>query len=239
MTAGAAHGWHVIELDAVGSTNHEARRLAYDGALGRTVVVAREQLAGRGRDGRVWQSPPGNLYLSALLRPDLPPARLPQLSFVAALAVADAVDALLPAPLKASLKWPNDVLVDRAKISGILIETAGSAVILGIGINVRHHPAELPYAVTSLHEHGAEGSVGQARDTLLAALSARLDQWTRGGFAPIRTDWLARGHSVGTRLRVRQPPLEGSFAGLDDDGALLLDTAEGRRRIVAGEVTPG
>ncbi|MGH7042110.1 MAG: biotin--[acetyl-CoA-carboxylase] ligase, partial [Acetobacteraceae bacterium] len=141
--------------------------------------------------------------------------------------------------VRSSLKWPNDVLIGGGKVSGILIETAGSAVILGIGINVQRHPADLPYAVTSLHEHGAEAAVGRVRNALLVALSARLDQWERGGFAPVRADWLARGHPPGTRLRVRQPPLEGRFAGLDEDGALLLDTEAGRRRIVAGEVTPG
>ncbi len=255
--------------DSVGSTNDEARLLAREGAAHGTVVTAREQIAGRGRQGRGWASPPGNLYLSAVLRLELPLARIAELSFVAALAVADAVDAVLPAGRLSTLKWPNDVLVDGAKIAGILIEQAERATIVGIGVNIGHHPANTPYPVTSLAacvpsplpppaRGGGEDrqSVGEppplagggrgrgyeaptvdaVRGHVLAALGRWLHIWRIHGFAPVRTDWLARAHPPGTMLRAHQA--EGAFAGLDADGALLLDTPDGRRRIVAGEVIP-
>jgi BirA family transcriptional regulator, biotin operon repressor / biotin---[acetyl-CoA-carboxylase] ligase len=238
--------------DSVGSTSDVARQLAQAGAPHGTVVSAREQTAGRGRVGRAWVSPPGNLYLSVLLRLNLPLARHSELSFVAALAVAEMVEAFLPPGAKATLKWPNDVLVGGAKISGILIEQAESATILGIGVNVAHCPAGTPYPATSL-EHvqeslgtlspqpspasGAERiSVQACRTTLLAFLAARLALWLDAGFAPIRADWLARAHPLGTPLCVGRT--EGAFAGLDVDGALLLDTDNGRRRIVAGDAVP-
>ncbi len=141
--------------DSLGSTNDEARRLAQAGAAHGTVVAARQQTAGRGRVGRSWVSPPGNLYLSVLLRLDLPLARLAELSFVAALAVADMVDSFLPPDFRAALKWPNDVLVEGAKISGILIEQGETATIVGIGVNVGHCPTGTPYPVTSLVQQAA------------------------------------------------------------------------------------
>ncbi|HET6182308.1 MAG TPA: biotin--[acetyl-CoA-carboxylase] ligase [Acetobacteraceae bacterium] len=232
-------GWRTIALGTVGSTNLELRRRAYAGAPHRTVVTARAQSAGRGRDGRQWESPEGNLYLSALLRPNLRQSHLPELAFVAALAVADAVDVLLPASApRTTLKWPNDVLVGGAKIAGILIETAGDAVILGIGLNLVHYPENAPYPTTALAAHGATTTQEAARDTLLDALDTRLSHWELEGFAAIRAGWLARGPQYGTRLRVRHPPLEGSYAGLDTDGALLLDTPQGRKRIITGDVSP-
>ncbi len=135
-------------LDSVGSTSDEALRLAREGAPHGTVVTAREQTAGRGRVGRAWASPPGNLYLSVLLRLDLPVARIAELSFVAALAVAETVDAFVAG--RASLKWPNDVLIDGAKVAGILIEQADGVAVIGIGVNVAHCPSGLAYPVTSL-----------------------------------------------------------------------------------------
>ena len=261
--------FEVRTYESLGSTNDEARRLAQAGAAHGTVVAARQQTAGRGRVGRVWVSPPGNLYLSVLLRLDRPPARLAELSFVAALAVADMVDAFLPPGIRAALKWPNDVLVRGAKISGILVEQTEAATLLGIGVNVAHCPVDTPYPATSLacelhspSSHlrgeraervggipgaispwpapasGREGvaaiSVEACRSSLLNALAIRLDTWLGTGFAPIRAEWLARAHPLGTSLRAGH--VEGRFAGLDLDGALLLDTSDGLRRIVAGDV---
>ena len=229
--------------DSLGSTQDEARRLAQAGAPHGTVVTAREQTSGRGRYGRSWASPPGNVYLSILLRLDLPPPRFAELGFVAALAVADAVDAYLPG--RAMLKWPNDVLVDGAKISGILIEHADAATIIGIGLNVLHVPEQTPYPVTSLRtlvrrtemEDAAE--VDAAREVLLDALARRLDAWWCEGFAGVRADWLRRAHPSGTRLHVSFPDgaIEGCFVGLADDGALLLDTPRGLCRLLVGDVS--
>ena len=229
--------------DSLGSTQDEARRLAQAGAPHGTVVTAREQTAGRGRHGRYWASPPGNVHLSIVLRLGLLPPRVAELGFVAALAVADAADAYVPG--RARLKWPNDVLVDGAKISGILIELAEDAAIIGIGLNVLRMPEQTPYPVTSLRaltcREGAEEDeeVDAAREVLLAALARRLDAWQSDGFARVRADWLRRAHPSGTRLQVSTMAgvIEGCFVGLADDGALLLDTAGGMSRFLVGDVS--
>lgn len=222
----------------IGSTNDEARRLAQEGAAHGTVVHADEQTAGRGRLSRRWFSPAGNLYISVLLRYDLPPGRSAELSFLAALAVADTVDALLPKQLRARLKWPNDVLVDGAKISGILLEQVDGALIVGIGLNVLVAPDNAAYRTTTIAANGGMASVDNARAILLERLSEHLATWQAHGFPPIRSAWLARSYPIGETLRVTAVggSVEGRFAGLDSDGALLLDTPGGRERIVAGDV---
>ena len=224
--------------DRIGSTNDEARRLAQGGAQAGTVVCADEQTAGRGRQSRAWYSPPGNLYLSVLLRPAVGPVRLPELAFVTALAVADTADALLPAATRASLKWPNDVLVNGAKIAGILLEQVDTALVIGVGFNVLHAPPSVSYKVTTLAACGGLATVDGARGILLDRLARQVATWEQDGFASVRTAWLARAHPLGSALRITLDgrALNGRFAGLDADGALLLETPEGHRRIVAGDV---
>ena len=231
-------GFEIRTYASLGSTNDEARRLAREGAAEGTVVTALEQTAGRGRHGRGWASPPGNLYLSLLLRPGLPPGRLGELAFLAGLAVAETAAALLPAGRAVTLKWPNDVLVDGAKTAGILIEQEGEAAILGIGLNLAHCPADTPYPATALAAAGAEADVAAARARLLERLAAALSCWRGEGFAAIRAAWLARAHPLGAALSVRLPEgvIAGRFAGLDPAGALLIETANGPRRITSGEV---
>lgn len=231
--------FHIQHHDRLGSTNDEAKRLAAAGAPHGTVVHADEQAAGRGRFGRTWYSPPGNLYLSVLLRLDLPPERGPELSFVTAVTVADAIDALLPKHSKATLKWPNDVLVDDGKIAGILVESVDGAQIIGIGVNVLEAPRNAPYKTSTLVGAGGIATVDGARDILLESLAEHLEAWQEHGFEPIRAAWLARGHQIGAEIRasIGGRTEEGVFAGLDDDGALLLDTAEGRKRIVVADVS--
>jgi BirA family transcriptional regulator, biotin operon repressor / biotin---[acetyl-CoA-carboxylase] ligase len=227
--------WH---HDKIGSTNDEARRLAIEGAPHGTVVHADEQTSGRGRLSHTWFSPPGNLYLSILLRTSQPAARTAELSFVAALSVADAVEALLPRQTRAMLKWPNDVLVGGAKIAGILLEQVDEATIMGIGLNVLEAPSNTAYKTTTIVASGGIASVDGARDILLQRLGQHLAVWQADGFAPIREQWLGRSYPVGAAIRANSGghPVGGHFAGLDVDGALLLDTPQGRLRIVAGEV---
>jgi BirA family transcriptional regulator, biotin operon repressor / biotin---[acetyl-CoA-carboxylase] ligase len=231
--------FHVQHHERIGSTNDEARQLAASGAPHGTVVHADEQVAGRGRFGRTWFSPPGNLYLSVVLRLDLLPANSSELSFLAALTVADAVDALLPKQIKSTLKWPNDVLVNDGKIAGILVETVDGAQIIGIGLNVLEAPRNAPYKTSTLVGAGGIATVDGARDILLDSLAKHLAAWAEHGFDPIREAWLARAHPIGTPLRasVGGRSEEGLFAGLDVDGAMLLDTPDGRKRIVAAEVS--
>ena len=231
--------FHITHHERIGSTSDEARRLAAEGAPHGTVIHADEQQSGRGRFGRVWFSPPGNLYVSILLRLDIPASRGAELGFLAALSVADTVDALLPKQTRASLKWPNDVLVNGGKISGILVEQHEGVHLIGIGLNILEAPRNAPYKVSTLVGSGGVATVDGARDILLDRLAAWLNDWKDGGFAPLRAAWLARGHAPGTILRAGLGGRleEGAFAGLDEDGALLLDTAEGRKRIVAADIS--
>jgi BirA family biotin operon repressor/biotin-[acetyl-CoA-carboxylase] ligase len=231
--------FNIQHHERIGSTNDEARRLAASGAPHGTVVHADEQASGRGRFGRTWFSPPGNLYLSVLLRLDLAPERISELSFVTAITVADTIDALLPKQSKATLKWPNDVLVNDGKISGILVESVEGAQIIGIGVNVLEAPRNAPYKTSTLVGAGGIATVDGARDILLDSLAKHLEYWAEHGFESILAEWLARAHPIGTPLRASIGGLteEGLFAGLDADGAMLLDTADGRKRIVAADVT--
>ena len=228
----------IVHHERIGSTSDEAKRLAAEGAPHGTVVHADEQVAGRGRLGRTWFSPAGNLYLSVILRLNVPPERGGELSFLAALAVSDAVNGLLPKQVRATLKWPNDVLVQDGKIAGILVEQVGDVRILGMGLNIIEAPRNAPYKTATLVSAGGIGSVEGARDILLERLGFWLDTWTEEGFWPIRQAWLSRAHPIGTPLRASLGGRteEGTFAGLDEDGALLLDTDQGRKRIVAGDV---
>jgi BirA family biotin operon repressor/biotin-[acetyl-CoA-carboxylase] ligase len=234
-------GFDVRHYASIGSTNDEALRLAREGAAHGTVVHADEQTVGRGRLSRRWLSPPGNLYLSIVLRPEVPVARSVEIGLVAALAVADAVQALLPLQVRATLKWPNDVLVRDGKIAGILLEQADDALILGIGLNVLQAPSGVSYQVSTIVGCGGLATVDGARDRLLTAMANWTGIWQQEGFAPIRAAWLARAHPIGTALRVRLADrlATGRFAGIDEDGALLLETENGRARIVAGDVQAG
>jgi len=227
----------LVALQSVGSTNDEAARLADRGAAEGTVVWAREQTGGRGRRGRAWASPVGNLYTSTILRPDCAAARAAELGFVAALAVAD----MVPAQRPVRVKWPNDVLADGGKIAGILLESAVGQtgkvehVVAGIGLNVGFAP-QLP----DMRYRGAAlgGSVEAAMEKLTAALARQLARWRREGFTAVRAAWLAKAGPLGAKVDVRlgEELVRGRFAGLDPDGALLLDTAAGPRRIVSGEL---
>jgi len=229
----------VRHYETIGSTNDEARRLAAEGAPHGTVLHADEQTAGRGRLARSWFSPPGNLYLSILLRTGTPPNRSGELSFLAALAVADTVEALLPRGIRPMLKWPNDVLVNGAKIAGILLEREAEATILGIGLNVLEAPVNVGYKTTTIVANGGIASVDSARDILLDRLGHHLRVWLADGFAPIRALWLERSYPVGASIRVNAhgESIGGAFGGVDQDGALLLDTPDGRQRVLAGDVS--
>jgi len=226
----------LVLYDELGSTSDEARRQSQDGAPHGTIIAARRQTAGRGRQGRAWVSPAGNVHASFLLRPGVTAARVPEIGFVAALAVADTVDASLPGGPAAGLKWPNDVQLLGAKVAGILVELVeGGAVIVGIGVNVAHAPPDMPYPVTCLAAHGCRAAMEDVLHALVTAFERRWLAWSTAGFDPVRDDWLRRGPPLGQTLQVRDGQ-QGRFAGLDADGALLLETPDGMRRVVAGEV---
>jgi len=232
--------WH----GTIGSTSDRLKELARSGALEWTAVLADRQTAGRGREGRAWQSPPGGLYLSVLLRPLAERAAL--LPLAAGVAVAEAVgDFAVPG----ELKWPNDVLVSGRKLAGILAEASSGAlgtewVVLGIGVNVALDPAELPDAlresVTSLR---AEGAQRVGHEAVAAAVLARLGVWYDALVQhPQRVvaAWRARAVSWwGSLVDVQAggAALRGRLIEVDDQGALVIELPGGaRRRLVSGEV---
>ena len=238
--------FRLVTLERCASTNEEARLLAEQGAAEGTLVWAREQSAGRGRRGRTWRSPRGNLYLSLLLCPAVPLAEAACLGMVAAVAVGEALSGLLPPHAEIRFKWPNDVLVGGRKLAGILLESGSTAadrlawLIVGIGVNIASHPPDAAFPATSL---AAEGGVGSSVEAVLEAVSGSLarwlDAWRAHGFAPAREAWLARAWRRGEtiELRLEDATLAGRFDGLDPAGALLLALSDGtRRRISAGDV---
>lgn len=241
-----AGGWRRLALADVGSTNSEAMALARAGDPGMLWITANRQTAGRGRTGRVWISEPGNLYATALLVDPAPAERLGTLPLVAALAVFDALKPDFAAsPHALAIKWPNDILVDGAKINGILLESeriadGRMAVVVGCGVNVAHHPENALYPATSLASCGVRTDIETLFSRLAAAFERRLAQWDRGsGFAETRADWLLAARGVGEPVTVRLAggALTGVFAELDAEGYLCLTLAGGeRRRISAGDL---
>ena len=221
-----AAGVRLVACPLVDSTNVEALRRAGTGERGPLWVVAHRQSAGRGRRGRAWVSPPGNLYATLLLTDPAPSAVWPQLSFVAALATFDAIAHVAPSSaMSLALKWPNDLLLVGAKVAGILLEAAGDAVVAGIGINCASHPEGTEHPATDLAAAGAEASPAMLLRALSGAMVTRLAQWRRGaGFPAVRADWLARATGVGGEIRVRlaERELHGHFESLDAAGALVL-----------------
>lgn len=235
---------HVFpELD---STNTTVREMGVNGAADGTVVIADAQRKGRGRLGRKWESPAGtNLYLSALLRCDLPVDRLAQISLLAGVAAAETVREWCAA----EIKWPNDVLAGGRKVAGILAEMDGSGgqrvVILGIGVNLNTALEDFPPALRD-----KAGSLRMATGTeidrarfaarLLNNLEVRYEQWRRDGFAPIAAVWRDLAPMIGRFIRVQEPGavVEGTVVDIDDDGALRLRLVDGSsHRVVAGDVT--
>ena len=237
----AAAGVRVITHETVGSTNEEALKLGRAGERRPSWVVAKLQTAGRGRRGRTWISEPGNLYASLLLTDPSPPDRFPELSFVAALALHDAVTGRIPGLAgRVVLKWPNDLLIDRNKFAGILIEGEGATVVIGVGVNCVHHPDGTEYPATDLAAAGLRATPESLFAPLSAAMMARLVQWDRGaGFAAIRTDWMARAAGLGKPVRIKTADgeLAGQFDGIDGSGRLVLRSADGTMQaIAAGDV---
>ncbi len=248
MNGGAIHicglSGAVTHLAAVGSTNDWLLERADALPDGHWVITDR-QTAGRGRRGRAWGDGAGNLMASVLVKAEGP---VQQLSFVAALALVTAISAVVPVDAKASpaaaerlrLKWPNDLLLDGEKVSGILLERAGPALVIGFGVNLVSHPEGTERPAISLM---AGGLVAPAPIELLGRLATAFAEyralWAMQGFEPIRSRWLARAAGLGERIVVRlgDDTLHGRFDGLDSDGALLLRLDDGRLRAVhAGEV---
>ncbi len=237
----------VLWCDELDSTNTEARRRAEAGETGDLWIAARRQTEGRGRRGRVWESPPGNLHATLLTTTDKPPAEAAQLSFVAALAVADLCDVYVP-PSLVRLKWPNDVLVAGRKSAGILIESgagrSGLWLAVGCGVNLARPPAAPERPATSLAEHlraevAASPTPDAALDRVAAALSRWRAIWERDGFAPIRAAWTERAYGLGRacEARLATETVTGVAELLESSGALRLRLPNGAvRSLTAADV---
>jgi BirA family biotin operon repressor/biotin-[acetyl-CoA-carboxylase] ligase len=249
-------GVRLESLGTIGSTNAEARLRAQQGETGPLWITATAQTQGRGRRGRSWISPPGNLYASLLLSDPSPFEHAPQLAFVAALALRDAV-ALEANALAAQLnfKWPNDLLLYGRKCAGTLIEgeatpdTKGRErliVVIGVGVNCNSHPSvadgSIGFPATDLAAHGATITPEQLFARLSATMWRRLAQWDRSrGFAAILRDWLTHARGIGEPIAIRcgDVEIQGRFVGLDHSGQLVVERPDGGlTKIAAGDVFP-
>ena len=241
--------YRLLHRAEVGSTNADALTLARGGDPGRLWIVADRQTAGRGRVGKAWDSPVGNLHASLLLIEPCSPRRAPELGFVAGVALVAAIADVVGPGVDIALKWPNDVLHRGAKFAGILVEgtqaPGGFAAVLGFGVNCDSHPADLPYRATDMSALMRRDPPrdGGTRDALFAALSMRLAEalalWAGGdGFDAIRRAWLLRALPQGSALAVARPDgrLAGRFSSIDHDGRLILETDRGLVTVEAGDV---
>lgn len=235
-----------IRLDSVGSTNDVARDLARDGTPDLTIVLAREQKGGRGRRGRPWRSPPGNLYSTTVLQGPMPASVAAQAGFVAAVALAEAIDLLSGGQAAVTLKWPNDVLLNGGKVAGILLESSGTHrdhvdwLIIGLGVNIASAPVDTPYRATSLRAEGLMRVTPEiALDTYFPGFVAWRERWRRDGFGPVREAWLQRAQGLGQAIEVRiaDRSVRGLFVTMDDSGALVIEDEKAKRQTVAaGEI---
>ncbi|CAK0763910.1 BirA family transcriptional regulator, biotin operon repressor / biotin---(acetyl-CoA-carboxylase) ligase [Azospirillaceae bacterium] len=256
-TVALPRGFRLFVFEKVESTNLIAKEMVdelyWKNASDTDVVVvwAKAQMAGKGRRGRVWVSPVGNLYCSLLIRPRCCAMKTAELSFVMALSVGRAVmDAMemSSSSVRLSYKWPNDVLLDRCKVAGILLETdiVGVAdvewVVCGVGVNIQSFPTQTEYPAGSLWAAGCDCSVTPAfvLERLLLHFAYWLEEWRNCGFEPIRNAWKHNAQGIGQGITVRLPnqTIYGRFVDVSDDGALILQE-DGRtelRRIATGEV---
>jgi BirA family biotin operon repressor/biotin-[acetyl-CoA-carboxylase] ligase len=238
----------VLWFATLASTNQEALARVGPDTPAQFWIVADQQAAGRGRRGRTWVSEPGNLYATRIVTGSRPAVATPEVCFVAALALHDAVLECCPglAAERLRLKWPNDLLLDGEKLAGILVEAISGqrapVVAIGFGINCRVHPKNVAFPATDLSRAGFVVSPAAVLEALGSALERRLREWDGGkNFAAIREDWLERACGLGAAIEVRlgDRTLDGTFEALDESGCLVLLRADGVRETVrAGDVFP-
>ncbi|MFA4994834.1 MAG: biotin--[acetyl-CoA-carboxylase] ligase [Bdellovibrionales bacterium] len=230
--------FNIHKIEKTTSTNDDVKAAAEKGEAEGLVVWALTQTAGRGRQGRAWQSPKGNLYFSFLWRPPIPIRAWGNYSFVVALAIHEIVQEFLP-KAKVELKWPNDVLVEGKKISGILLETGKDWLVVGVGVNVEHVPETPLYPTTSLAAEKAKLlPLDEILNKILKALGVWYERMNAEGFAPVRDAWFECARKG--EMRVRLPAggeMLGEFVDLDAEGNLILRLKDGTtRKISAGDV---
>ncbi|MEO9462939.1 MAG: biotin--[acetyl-CoA-carboxylase] ligase [Marinomonas sp.] len=229
-------------LEQTGSTNADliARVAAQERVAEGSWIVAKRQDSGRGRQGREWFDGAGNFMGSTVvaISPQSPPAHT--LALVTGLAVYETVSALLPDPSSLKLKWPNDLLLGGAKLAGILLETSGDHVVVGIGVNLRAAPQLPDRQTTALAQFMPPPELDHFANSLARCFDAELERWRNFGLETLIRRWLACAYPVGTAISVHDPAGEtllGRFDGLDENGSLLLLTVDGTRRVIhAGDI---
>lgn len=241
--------YHFVHYDSVDSTNSEMKRLCHQGACEKTVVVAKSQTAGRGRLGRRWISPPGNLYFTVLLKPHISLDVLSQLSLVAGIALAKTIQYYTAENASVTLKWPNDVLINKQKIAGVLIETdidvpfsQGTPCYLGIGVNMKNCPDLTAYPTISLKDIMnciPETSAFLRNFTTIFDSAYRM--WLKFGFMALKEEWLMFAHGLGETAVAtsgKDGQIAGKFITLTDEGAICLVDKSGKEHIISSsEVT--
>lgn len=233
--------YFVKNMECVESTQDEVKKLAEDGDREGLVIQALEQSQGRGRQGKKWESPAGNLYMSLLLRPECLADDVGQLAFVSGLAVSSALDVFLPSTHVRTLKWPNDVMVDGKKIAGILTETSIMSgrveyVVAGFGVNVELAPEG---AICLNDANGRENSVEGLRDTLLESFLRIYKVWQERGFASVRKAWGRQAHGLNMPVKVSmtEGDVVGTYRGIDEKGWFIVEDKNGNSRYIkAGSV---
>ena len=240
---GAEASWRVVRVGEIDSTNEEARRRAVAGDPGRLWIIAEAQRAGRGRRGRTWVSPRGNLYATALLIDPCPQTLAPQIGFVAGVALANAAHDV--GATDARLKWPNDLVRAGAKCAGLLVEGVALprrrlACLVGIGVNCANAPADVGYPTAPLQGRGGAAiDATELFERLMLRFDEALADWRAGAaFASVRAAWLDRAAGLGERIQIvdADGAREGTFGGLDPDGRLLLGGASGTAIIEAADL---
>ena len=232
--------YHLLAFDTLDSTNEEAKRLAKGGGCHGAVIWAKEQTAGKGRMGRVWESQTGNLFVSILLAPDKALDALPQLSFVSAIAAIDTLKGIID-DNDLKCKWPNDIILKDKKCGGILLESFKTPednkqwVVVGIGINIDHFPTDTHFPATCLKEAGVELiSAKIILSRFIHHFIERYNIWDNKGFSLIRKDWLANAWQLQSAVTLRLPneEVQGIFTGIDTAGNLQLTLPDGVRRVL-------
>jgi BirA family transcriptional regulator, biotin operon repressor / biotin---[acetyl-CoA-carboxylase] ligase len=242
--AGPAAGWRLKVFDQIPSTSDLCVTLARAGEPEGLAVLAGRQTAGRGSRGREWASPPGNLYLSVLLRPAGDATEAGRWALLAGVALAEVLGRLLPDPATLRLKWPNDLMLRGRKLAGILIDTELRAdgrldwLVIGLGANLSRAPLVPDRLTARLADAGRAAAPESVANAVLEGLRHWHRQRLVEGFEAVRAAWMARAHPLGTRLTVRHAGalIGGTFAGLDADGSLLLQTGGTLRRFATAEI---
>jgi BirA family biotin operon repressor/biotin-[acetyl-CoA-carboxylase] ligase len=234
-------------FDSLPSTMDEARKYAMNGAQEGTVIIAREQSDGRGMRGRVWESSKGNLFLTYITYLPVTLAKAPQMSFVACVAVGEALLPLLPPINSLSYKWPNDILLNHKKVGGLLLESVvipnktGVCCLIGCGLNITSLPQKVQYPATSLHDEGIFLSFEDVLTAVVSSFEQYITLWKMKGFSAIHGLWMEGAANLGKKITIdlQGKAYEGLFKGIDQEGTALLHTSDGLIKFTAGEVLWG